>query len=128
MINVKEETLINDLLLKYCSIIDLSLDEIIFFYKGKILSKDTKMSIKELKDINIIISVQKIKKRAKEEKLNNIICPKCKNLAVLNFEEDRIRIDNCKNKHTNIFYGLKKAMNSQNINIKCVKCNNNHVI
>ena len=57
MINADEETLISDLLLTYCSIIHLNLKELYFFYKGKNLTKYSKMKIKKLKDFNIKITV-----------------------------------------------------------------------
>ena len=129
MINVKEDSFLSDILLKYCFIINQDKNELYFLYKGKILSLDQKMRIKELKNKDILILVFKLnyKKNKNKQKLNNIICPKCEeslNLALLNFDDDKIILDKCKNKHKTIFYSFKEFIESQNIKIKCIKCKN----
>ena len=130
MINVKEDSFLSYLLLKYCSIINQDKNELYFIYKGKILSLNQKIRIKELKNKNIIILVFKLKYKKNKNKslLNNIICPKCKellNLVLINFDDDKIILDKCKNKHKTIFYSFKDFIESQNITIKCIKCKNN---
>jgi hypothetical protein len=130
MINVNKDLFLSDLLLKYCSIINQDRNELYFIYEGKILSLEQKMKIKELKNKDIIISVFKTKYEKNSNKiiLNNIICPKCEeslNLVLINFEEDKIILDKCKNKHKTTFNNLKDFIRSQKIKIKCKKCKNN---
>jgi len=132
IINLDKYTFLSDLLLKYCSIINQDKNELYFIYKGKILSLDQKIKIKDLKNKDILISVFKIKyeKNINNIVLNNIICPKCKeelNLVLLNFEEDKIILDKCKNKHKTIYNSLKDFIESQKMKIKmkCKKCENN---
>ena len=44
----------------------------------------------------------------KEKKeLNEIICPECKEMAIINFDEDKILINNCINKHNCINNSIK---------------------
>ena len=86
------------------------------------------MRIKNLVNNKIAIFVSKIKSEKKNNfQLNHIICPKCqdfKNLALINIENEII-IKNCINKHKTIFYSLKDFINSQQIDIKCKKCQMN---
>ena len=130
MINVKDELLLSDLILKYCSIINQDKNELYFLYKGKILSLDKNIKIKDLNNKNIIISIFKInyEKNSNKTILNHIICPECEdslNLVLLNFEEDKIVLDKCKNKHETIFYSLNDFIESQKIKSKkCKKCKN----
>ena len=90
MINIKDELLLSDLILKYCSIINQDKNELYFLYKGKVLSLDKNIKIKEMNNKNIIISIFKInyEKNNNKEILNHIICPECEdsfNLVLLNF-------------------------------------------
>ena len=127
--NINENSLISDLLLNYFSIIKKDINDYYFIYKGKKLSLKNKIKIKELnnKDISLFIFKKENEKKNKNEPLNHIICPKCEylaNLVLLNIEDDTIILDKCINKHKTIFNNLKDFINSQNINIKCNKCNN----
>ena len=117
------------MLLNYCSIINLNIKELFFLYKGKFISLDKKEKIKEFKNNNIIISVFKKKsnKNNNKEKINYIICPKCKqsmNLVLFNFDDEKIILDKCINNHKTLFYNLKDFFKSQIINIKCEICKN----
>ena len=59
-------------------------------------------------------------------KSKDIICPNCGELCQLNFNNFKIVLNNCKNKHENIL-SLYEFENTQNINenkIKYDKCNN----
>jgi len=128
--NVKEELFLSDLILNYCSIINQNKNELYFLYKGKILLLDKKIKIKEFNNKYIIISIFKIKYKKNSNKriLNHIICPECEdslNLVVFNFEDNKIILDKCKNKHKTIFYSLNDFIESQKIKIKCKKCKNN---
>ena len=78
--------------------------------KEKYYHQIKKIKIKDLKNKDILISVFKIKYDINNIALNNIICPKCKeelNLVLLNFEENKIILDKCKNKHKTIYNRLK---------------------
>ena len=63
-------------------------------------------------------------KKEKKE-LNHIICPECKEMAIINFDEDKILINNCINKHSYINYSMNEFMNNQIIGkLKCDSCKN----
>ena len=129
MINIDKYSFLSDLLIKYCSIINQDKNELYFIYKGKILSLEEKIKIKDLKNKDILISVFKIKYEKNSNKIiiNNIICPECKeefNSALLNFEDDKIILNKCKNNHKTTFNSLKDFIESQKLKMKCKKCQN----
>ena len=80
---------------------------------------------------NIIITVYNLKRNINNDNgSDNIICPDCKNLTFLNFNDNNI--NNCKNKHMNEktkeYTSITEFMNGQDIDdkeIKCSVCNNN---
>ena len=129
MINIDKYSFLSDLLIKYCSIINQDKNELYFIYKAKILSLEEKIKIKDLKNKDILISVFKIKYEKNSNKIiiNNIICPECKeefNSALLNFEDDKIILNKCKNNHKTTFNSLKDFIESQKLKMKCKKCQN----
>ena len=120
--------LIKNVLLKFASIIFKDINDLYFYYKGKELSyknNDKILFLKNIKNKDIIINVINLIKVKKNKKLNQIICPECKKMAILNFEEDKIIINKCINNHNNKYYIGDEFMKEQYINeLKCEICNN----
>ena len=116
-----------DIIQDYSKILKKRKEELYFLYKGKnIFINNEKLSLKKLeKNNNIFISVYdlNLKKNTTKKKLTsqNTICPECKNLAFLNFNEDKITIENCINNHKfNLSIG--DFIKSQIIDEKNIKC------
>ena len=79
----KNDLSINNLLFKYSSIINIHINQLYFSYKGKNIHKIKK--INELNIITIFVYNIKIKKcENKNKEIKDIICPECKNLAIIN--------------------------------------------
>ena len=130
-IEYKEKDLsIQNLLIKYSSIIDKHFNELFFFYKGKKLILNKNKKVNELKDKNIIIFVYnwKIKKNNNNKEFEEIICPECNNLAIINTNNNKISFNCLKNNHKFIDISLNYFKDIQYIDeslIYCQKCGNN---
>ena len=112
---------INSIFQKYSSLINKDLNELLFFYKGKYLNIGNNI----LNFKNIIIFVFNKSQKVNNEKIKDIICPKCKllNSFIIN---DYIN-ENCKNNHKYTL-SLNSFIDSQKIDeseINCYKCGNN---
>ena len=124
--NYKDENiLIINILLEYSSIINKDIKELYFIYNGKNLSFKNNEKIINLKNKNITINVLNLNNKKEKKELNQIICPECKELAIINFNEDKISINKCINNHNIIDISINELMNNQYINeLKCDICNN----
>ena len=119
-----QNQLIIHILLEYSSIINKDIKELYFIYNGKKLSFKNNEKIKNLKNNNIIINILNLNKKEENKELNQIICPECKEMGIINFDENKIII-NCINKHNIIYYSINKFMKNLIINeLKCNICNN----
>ena len=128
----KENLSMKNVLIKYSSIINIDLNDLLFIYNGKNLSNYYNKKINEINKIDLTIIVYNIKIRnnkmnKKNEELKNIICPECKNLAFIENDDNNI-VSNCLNNHKYNDFTINSFINSQyNIesSIKCDKCDNN---
>ena len=117
---------------EYSKKIDGKINDLLFLYKGKNISFINSQQIfnKFKYNKDIIISVYNININNKIENISeNFICPECKNLTFLNFNDDNI--NNSKNKYTNDcsykYASISRFMNKQMLDenaIKCSICNN----
>ena len=122
--NDKNESIIH-ILLEYSSIINKDMKELLFIYNGKQLSFKNDDKISYLKNNKIKIFVLNLNNKKENKELNQILCPECKEMTILNFDEDKIVINNCINKHNNINYSINELMKNQYINeLKCDICKN----
>ena len=122
---VHNESVISDILKNYTSILNKSLKELYFIYKGKSIPYDNNKKIKEFKS-DISIFVFDINKNTRIQK-SQITCPICDNPVSINIKNDKISIENCVNKH--YFYNLSlnefiNIIRFNEIKIKC-ECGNN---
>ena len=125
----EKDSLIIDAIRKYMENINKNIEDFYFTYKGKKIKINNRHKIKEYNcNNNIIISIFYLKPDKRNHELENIICPECKNLALLNINDDKISIENCINNHLITDISINNFMDSQIINeldIKCNICNNN---
>ena len=122
---VDKNLLINNILLKFASIIHKDIKDLYFIYKGKELSYKNYFKILNSKNKNIIINVINLIKKKENKILNQIICPEYKEIGIINFEEDNIIINKCINNHNNIYHQGEEFIKDQYINeLKCDICNN----
>ena len=87
---------------EYSKIVNVKINDLLFLYKGKNISLfNSQIIISILKNNKtIIISVYNLNINHKIDNIyENLICPNCKNLTFLNYNENNI--NNCKNKHIN---------------------------
>ena len=54
-------------------------------------------------------------------KSKDIICPKCGELCLINYDDYKIKLNNCKNKHENII-SFNEFESTQNINEDKIIC------
>ena len=124
-----ENLYISDVLKKYLNSINRDYKNFEFIYKGNKINLNGKIKINQLQNNNIIIFVFNLKPNLKCQKLPNIICPECKNLALLNINniDYKISIINCMNNHQCKNSSLNNYIESQIIDeskIKCELCKN----
>ena len=121
----KNEIIIN-VLRKYSRIINFSVDELNFFYRGKLLTNLMNKKIGKLNHKTINIFVTKINKPKQNEIINtNILCSLCHSRAKLNLEEeDKISLYDCIQKHKISGLTIKEFIESQKIEekIRCDIC------
>ena len=110
--------------------INIDINHFLFLYKGKRILSNNMKKISELNDnkIKIFVYNLKIRQNKKKEELNDIICPECNSLAIINNNNDRISLNCFVNNH--IFSDLKINWfnDSQYIDessINCYICGNN---
>ena len=98
--------------------------DLYFIYNGKNLSFKNNDKISDFNYKNITIIVFNLNDKKENKGFNQIICPDCKEMSMINFIEDKISIKNCFNKHINNF-SIKEFMKKQYINeLKCNICKN----
>ena len=124
-----EDSYISDVLKKYLNLISNNYKNFEFIYKGSKININEKKKINQLHNRNITIFVFNMKPDLNGQKLTNIICPECKNLALLNINyiDYKISITNCKNNHQCKNLSLNNYIDSQYIDeskIKCWLCKN----
>ena len=102
-------------------------NSIYFLYSGKKINEE--LTLKEIIDknninkIKILVGIKnKLEEKDKIIKSNNIICPKCGEISLINIKDYLINIYGCKNEHiiNNILFN--KFENTQNINISKIIC------
>ena len=95
---VEENDSIENILDKYIKLLSIEKKYLLFLYKGMNIIEN-KDKLNKLKNKNIIITIiYKDNNKDIKEKLKNIICPDCKELAFININENNINI-NCINNH-----------------------------
>ena len=129
LIQCKNEDKLKDICEQFCTKQQKDIDKLIFIYSGEVLNLEFTLkdvinkTDKENKKMNVLVydrNTTNINERIIKSK--DIICPKCGELCLLNFNEYKIELNNCKNKHENII-SLNEFENTQNINENKIICN-----
>ena len=129
----KKFNLINESILSFSSILNRKPSELCFIYNGKNLTFNSKVNINSKylsngnKDIFIFVFLL-VKKEKQLIQSYDIICPKCKYIAILDINKDIISINNCINEHNITDLSFKDFLETQIIEekeIKCYECGNN---
>ena len=114
----------------YAKLIGTDLNKLYFSIKGKLMIINEKSNIKigskiEKKEIKILVfNLRNVKGSIKpNQKAPNIICPYCKQLALIKINEDKITISNCINKnHISPDLTIEEFIGYQNYDESKVKC------
>ena len=119
---------INSIFQKYSSLINKDLKELLFFYKGKYLNIENKLDILNFKNITIFVFNKNKNKLNNNEKIKDIICPKCQILGSFIINDNFSINENYKNNHKyklslNSFIHSQKKIDDSEIN--CSECSNN---
>ena len=122
-----------DILQKYLQKIKKDRNDIYFLYNGDKINEELKLKEINNKDKEIEILVHNIDTTIIEDeeelKLSkDIICPECKEISLINFDDYKIILNKCKNGHNIENILLDEFNNLQKINeakIKCDQCGNN---
>ena len=119
-----KNVLITSILSEYSQIINKNIKELYFLYKGRNISFNNNEKINDLNNNNISIFVFNLKNKKEYKEFNQIICPDCKEIALIDFVEDDIITNNCINKH-NTKNPINEFMKNQYIKeLKCNICKN----
>ena len=113
---------------RYLIKINKSKNDVFFLYNGKEIKEELKLEEinKEDNEIKILVADILNKNIKKEEILKlskEIICPKCENICLINFNNYKIKLNNCKNNHNNENILFDKFNNLQKIKELCNICN-----
>ena len=102
--------------------------DLLFFYDGKTVNETLKLGEINNKDNKITIIVNELVNDTQKEDSsleNNVLCPKCGKICLININDYRITLNNCENNHNinNILLeDYKEIQNSIDSKIKCNKC------
>ena len=135
MIQCKLDETMKDIFKRYTSKIQFDINSIFFLYNGGKIEENltfNKLANNLDKQNRNILVYEKGSIISNENygyiKSKEIICPKCKENCFIKFQDFKILLFGCKNKHNNDYLLLDEFEKSQYINelkINCNICNNN---
>ena len=127
IIQCNEQEKMKEIIKRYKSKINTE-ENIYFIYNGIILNEDLKygeiINEEDKKRNTINILVYEINMKTEKEKMiriNEIICPECKEDILININEYKFNLYNCKNKHK--FNDILISGYDQNIDMSKIICN-----
>ena len=134
VIEGSDDDYFDDLCNKFIKMINVNKKEMIFLYKGKKINQNFKINKyineQDLKNKKINFYCIKIKHISKEKllfnknKLKEIICPECGELCKIKFDDYKIILYGCKNKHKLNNIEFENFIETQNIGQSKIKFNN----
>ena len=137
-IECNEEETIKDSINRFCSEIGVDNNSLLFLYGADNISEKTEYLTfeefakdidKKRKKINILAYEKDIEDKQEAIKSKVIICPKCREKAIININNYKIDIFGCKNKHKteNIsFFDFEKTQLIDESKIECSSCKINN--
>ena len=109
VIAAKKKDSIASILDKYIHSLNEDKNDLFFMYKGKIITL-LKMSSNTInQNKNMLIFVFK-KNSLKNNEINNIVCPTCENLVLINENESKNIIIECQKKHKITYSNMKERI------------------
>ena len=110
----------------------VDLNELIFLYNGQVIDPNKKFNeiANNENEIEILVGETETdtenKKKEKDTIIHSkeIICPECGEICLISFEDFKITLSKCKNKHEIKNILLDEFKNTQNINESRIKCSN----
>ena len=123
-----------DVFLKLSPKIEKTMDQICFLYNGQIINEELTVKelikLKDTKNTKIRILVNDMNKENKEDDneclktSKTVICPKCKENIRILMNDYKIKLYECKNKHSFDDISFSEYENTQKINEKNIICQN----
>ena len=120
IIKIHNESVISEILKNYSNLLNKRINELYFLYKGKSISFDSNIKLKEIKFF-ISIFVFDFNKKTSIQK-RQISCPICDNPVSINIKNNKISIENCFNKHYFYNLSLNDFINIIRFNELKIKC------
>ena len=125
-----------DICNKFLSKVHLDINNLYFIYGSNILNLESTYDEivneidKERNSMKVLVyeNNNKIIKNDGIIKSKDIICPKCRENCLIDLNNYKIKLYNCRNGHDINNISLNEYNNTQNLNMKniiCNKCNNN---
>ena len=126
-----------DIIKRYLNKIKKDINQVFFMCNGSKINEELKLEEVNKKDDDIKILVEdigdenteNIEEILKQNKNNkDIICPECGNICLIDFNDYKITLNKCINKHSreNILLDEYNDLSKNNeLNIVCSKCNKN---
>ena len=116
-IQCKRNEYMKDIFSSYCIKASKNINDIYFLYNGQLINQELKLEQynKTDNEINILVydnsnDKTQINKKQKQ-KQNLIICPKCRDICVININDYKISLNQCKNNHNNSNIILEEYFN-----------------
>ena len=118
---------------RFCSKAQIDINKIYFLYNGNMINKELKFEEvanqvdKKSRTMNIIGYEINNNKEEIKENINiskDIICPECKENALIKIENYKIKLYNCKNGHNIDNITIREFDEKQKIDISKIVCNN----
>ena len=97
-----------------------------FIHNGKDLLYHKKLLSKKIEK-NMTVFVFILNKFNHKKKLENIICPECKNPCLLNYTNENLTVNNCSEKHNILYLSFKDYLDKINFEqeeLSCDLCGN----
>ena len=158
MMECKKREYLHDIFTRFAKGVNKNIEQLYFLYQGNLMNPESRLESiiqdleeqnkEEKKEIIITMLVFELEEEEKEilKQSNDIICPLCKEICLMDIKDYKIKFSNCKNGHcfTNIlinefndfqkineskilcnYCSLSKNDTTDNIFFKCCDCNTN---
>ena len=129
VIQSNNEDKMKDVCERYIYKIAIDISEIYFIYNGSVVNHELKIKEhmnecdKENKIMNILVfDIDKNEINENTIKSNEIICPKCYEICLMEINNYKINLFKCKNGHITNNIKIENFENTQNINISKIIC------
>ena len=134
LIQCQKDDLMKDICIKFANKNKININDIYFIYNGNKINENLTFTQQVNTDDNIrnkmkilVYKYNDLKKTPKLIKSNEVICPECKEICLLQIIDYQIYLSNCKNGHTKKLF-FEEYQDTQYIEEKQIKCNECKII